>query len=87
MESPLTQAMIDAHRRVTGAMPVVGAGHRIGATADTCHFKGVGITCIEYGPGFIPIWPMVDERIETAQVVTATKALALTAETILTIQK
>jgi acetylornithine deacetylase/succinyl-diaminopimelate desuccinylase-like protein len=83
MDSPLTQAVITAHTQVTGATPVVGAGHRIGATADTCHFKGVGITCIEYGPGFIPIWPMVDERIETAQVVTATKTLALTAESIL----
>jgi len=83
MDSPLTQAVIAAHTQVTGATPVVGAGHRIGATADTCHFKGVGITCIEYGPGFIPIWPMVDERIETAQVVTATKTLALTAESIL----
>jgi acetylornithine deacetylase/succinyl-diaminopimelate desuccinylase-like protein len=79
VESPLTQAVIAAHRQVTGRMPEVGAGHRIGATADTCHFKGVGITCIEYGPGFIPIWPMVDERIEVAQVVTATKTLALTA--------
>jgi acetylornithine deacetylase len=80
VESPLTQAVIAAHRQVTGHMPEVGAGHRIGATADTCHFKGVGITCIEYGPGFIPIWPMVDERIEVAQVVTATKVLALTVE-------
>jgi len=83
LESPLTQAVIAAHTQAAGAAPVVGAGHRIGATADTCHFKGVGITCIEYGPGFIPIWPMVDERIETAQVVTATKTLALTAESIL----
>ncbi len=83
LDSPLTQAVIAAHTQVTGAAPVVGAGHRIGATADTCHFKGVGITCIEYGPGFIPIWPMVDERIETAQVVTATKTLALVAESIL----
>lgn len=83
MDSPLTQAVVAAHTQVTGAAPVVGAGHRIGATADTCHFKGVGITCIEYGPGFIPIWPMVDERIETAQVVTATKTLTLVAESIL----
>jgi len=83
MDSPLTQAVTAAHTQVTGAAPVVGAGHRIGATADTCHFKGVGITCIEYGPGFIPIWPMVDERIEMAQVVTATKTLTLVAESIL----
>lgn len=84
IESPLTQAVIAAHHEVTGRLPHVGAGHRIGATADTCHFKGVGITCIEYGPGFIPVWPMVDERIEVAQVVTATKALALTAEKLCT---
>lgn len=80
IESPLTQALIAAHRAVTGKSPEVGAGHRIGATADTCHFKGVGITCVEYGPGFIPVWPMVDERIEVAQVVTATKVLAFAAE-------
>ncbi|MCU0491245.1 MAG: M20/M25/M40 family metallo-hydrolase [Chloroflexaceae bacterium] len=79
-DSPVASRLVAAHQQVTGALPVVGAGHRIGATADTCHFKGVGITCVEYGPGFIPIWPMVDERIEVAQIVTATKVLALTAE-------
>ncbi len=84
VESPLTQALIAAHRQVTGQMPAVGAGHRIGATADTCHFKGVGITCLEYGPGFIPVWPMVDERIEVSQIVTATKVLALAAEKLCT---
>jgi acetylornithine deacetylase len=84
VESPVVAALIAAHRMVTGAAPVVGAGHRIGATADTCHFKGVGITCVEYGPGFIPIWPMVDERIAVEQIVTATQALALTAEALCT---
>lgn len=79
MDSPLTQAVVKAHTQVAGAAPIVGAGHRMGATADTCHFKGVGITCVEYGPGFIPIWPMVDECIEVAQIVTATKTLALAA--------
>jgi acetylornithine deacetylase/succinyl-diaminopimelate desuccinylase-like protein len=68
---------------VTGAEPIVGAGHRIGATADTCHFKGAGITCVEYGPGFIPIWPMVDECIDVDQIVTATRVLALAAADLL----
>lgn len=76
--------LIDAHRTVTGADPAVGAGHRIGATADTCHFKGAGITCVEYGPGFIPTWPMVDERIEVDQIVTAARVLAVTAAAVLT---
>jgi acetylornithine deacetylase len=79
LEEPVVAQLIEAHREVTGKMPVVGAGHRIGATADTCHFKGVGITCVEYGPGFIPTWPMVDECIAVEQIVIATKALALTA--------
>jgi acetylornithine deacetylase len=79
LTSPLTQSVIKAHTQVTGVAPTVGAGHRMGATADTCHFKGVGIECIEYGPGFIPIWPMVDERIEINQIVTATKTLAMVA--------
>jgi acetylornithine deacetylase/succinyl-diaminopimelate desuccinylase-like protein len=39
---------------------------------------------VEYGPGYIPIWPMVDERIEVEQIVTATKTLALTADAICT---
>ena len=76
--------LINAHRAVTGADPAVGAGHRIGATADTCHFKGAGITCVEYGPGFIPTWPMVDERIEVEQIVTAARVLAVTAAAVLT---
>ncbi len=79
VEAPVVSHVVEAHRLVTGSDPVVGAGHRIGATADTCHFKGVGITCVEYGPGFIPIWPMVDECIETAQIVTATKVLGVAA--------
>ena len=84
MDSPLAAALIAAHEQVTGLEPRVGAGHRIGATADTCHFKGVGITCVEYGPGFIPVWPMVDECVSIDQVLTATKTLALTAEALLT---
>jgi len=71
--------LIANHTSIVGSAPVVGAGHRIGATADTCHFKGVGIACVEYGPGFIPIWPMVDERIEVAQITLATQVLARTA--------
>lgn len=82
--APVVDELIQAHRFVTGAEPVVGAGHRIGATADTCHFKGAGITCVEYGPGFIPVWPMVDERIEVSQIITATQALAITAAALVT---
>jgi acetylornithine deacetylase/succinyl-diaminopimelate desuccinylase-like protein len=84
LDAPVVQALIRSHKSVTGSEPVVGAGHRIGATADTCHFKGVGITCVEYGPGYIPIWPMVDECIEVAQIVTATQVLALAAAEIVT---
>jgi len=83
-EEPVVAELIAAHTQVAGRRPVVGAGHRIGATADTCHFKGVGITCVEYGPGFIPTWPMVDECVEVAQVVTATRSLALTAAALVT---
>jgi len=83
-EEPVVANLICAHTLVTGKRPEVGAGHRIGATADTCHFKGVGITCVEYGPGFIPTWPMVDECISVEQLVHATKVLALTAQSIVT---
>lgn len=84
VDAPVVARLIEAHRQVTGRDPVVGAGHRIGATADTCHFKGVGITCVEYGPGYIPIWPMVDECIDIEQIITATRVLALTAAAICT---
>lgn len=84
IDAPVVAALIQAHEQVTGQRPVVGAGHRIGATADTCHFKGMGITCVEYGPGFIPSWPMVDERVEVVQIVTATQVLALTAAKLVT---
>jgi len=84
LNAPVVAELIAAHRQVTGVEPRVGAGHRIGATADTCHFKGVGITCVEYGPGYIPIWPMVDECVSIEQVLTATKTLALTAAALLT---
>ena len=79
VEALVVDRLIRSHTAVTGQTPVVGAGHRMGATADTCHFKGVGITCVEYGPGFIPIWPMVDECVEVEQIITATQVLALTA--------
>jgi acetylornithine deacetylase len=83
-DDPLILSLARAHEQVTGERATVGAGHRIGATADTCHFKGVGITCAEYGPGFIPIWPMVDERIDTEQIRQATEVLALVAAEICT---
>lgn len=84
IETPVVASVIRAHELITGQPANVGAGHRMGATADTCHFKGVGIQCVEYGPGFIPIWPMVDECIEVNQIVTATQVLALTAAEICT---
>lgn len=84
LTSPLVTELVAAHEQVAGRAPEVGAGHRIGATADTCHFKGAGITCVEYGPGFIPTWPMVDEHIEVEQIRTATKVLALTAAALVT---
>ena len=81
-DEPLVQALVAAHAGVTGNSPNIGAGHRIGATADSCHFKGADITCVEYGPGYIPVWPMVDECIEIDQILSATQTLALTAATI-----
>jgi acetylornithine deacetylase/succinyl-diaminopimelate desuccinylase-like protein len=84
VDAPVVASLIRSHAAITGQQPNVGAGHRIGATADTCHFKGVGIQCVEYGPGFIPIWPMVDECVEVSQIVTATKVLALTAAELVT---
>ncbi len=83
LEAPVVRELIAMHEQVTGVKPLVGAGRRIGATADTCHFKGVGITCVEYGPGHIPVWPMVDECVSIDQILIATKTLALTAAAVL----
>ena len=84
LDAPVVSALIAAHEQVSGVKPQVGAGRRIGATADTCHFKGAGITCVEYGPGYIPVWPMVDECVSIEQLLIATKTLALTAAALLT---
>ena len=84
LQAPVVSELIAAHKHVSGVEPRVGAGHRIGATADTCHFKGAGITCVEYGPGYIPVWPMVDECVSIDQILIATKTLALAAAALLT---
>jgi len=41
--------------------------------------RQAGTIAIDYGPGFISVWPMIDERIEIEQIHQCAKVLALTA--------
>ena len=72
----LAQALVQAHTRLHGRPPQVGAGDRIGLASDASHLKAAGIASVEYGPGKHPVWPMVDERIRVDDLAKAAQVLA-----------
>lgn len=74
----LPRAVSQAHTRLHGQPPQVGAGDRIGLASDASHLKAAGIATVEYGPGKHPVWPMVDERIRTEDIRLAAQVLAET---------
>lgn len=74
-EHPLAQNLIRSHTRLTGQPPPIGAGDRLGLASDATHLRAAGIYALEYGPGKHPRWPMTDERIRVADVVTAAQVL------------
>jgi acetylornithine deacetylase len=79
---PLPQAIIAAHRKVTGSDPEVGAEPRIGAVGDASFLQEAGIKSVLYGPGTSTIfqsWPTPDERVSLEELVVCTKVFALTA--------
>lgn len=82
-DAVIVKSIAKWHEHLCGKTAVLGAGDRKGATADTVHFKEAGIVSIEYGPGEVPVWPMVNERIRIADINVATRVLALTAADIL----
>jgi acetylornithine deacetylase len=79
---PLVVAMIDAHTRVTGDAPEVGAGPRLGAVGDASFLQEAGIKTVLYGPGTSSIftqWPTPNERVSLEELVVAAKVYALAA--------
>jgi acetylornithine deacetylase/succinyl-diaminopimelate desuccinylase-like protein len=82
LDDPLAQAMIAAHKRVTGEEPVVGAEPRLGAVGDASFLQPAGVKTVLYGPGDIRIfkvWPTPDERVTLDELVVAAKVYALAA--------
>ena len=81
-DDPLVVAMIDAHTRVTGAPPVVGAEPRLGAVGDASFLQAAGVTSVLYGPGdgtVFPSWPTPNETTPLVDLVVAAKVFALAA--------
>jgi acetylornithine deacetylase/succinyl-diaminopimelate desuccinylase-like protein len=75
VKSPLVQTIAQAHKRVTGENPSIGAGDRIGLASDASYLKSAGVSVVDYGPGKHPRWPMWDERIAIEDILTATRVL------------
>ena len=72
---PWQEDLVRSHTRLTGQPPPIGAGDRLGLASDATHLRAAGIYALEYGPGKHPRWPMTDERIRVADVVTAAQVL------------
>lgn len=78
----LPQAVIAAHKRVTGSDPVIGSEPRIGAVGDASFLQAAGIKSVLYGPGTSTIfqsWPTPDERVSLDELVVCASVFALTA--------
>ncbi len=79
-EHPLVRALAEGHRLASGREPELGGALRIGNVGDGNILDAAGIPSIQYGPGDIRIydeWPTADERVQLAELVTATKAIAV----------
>ena len=75
-DAPIVQNIADAHRLVTGAPPEISDGLPASAyVSDAPDFVRHGVTTVVYGPGDWKVEP--DERIQIADMVTATKTYAL----------
>jgi len=61
---PFIKELIENHRVVVGKTPVVSSGDRIGLASDVSHIKAKGIPAVDYGPGFHPHWPLINERVK-----------------------
>ncbi len=74
VESPIAQAVIRAHNRVTGASPKIEG---VPYGADMRLFITFGnMPCIMYGAGDVAVAHQVDEHISIDELITATKTVA-----------
>ncbi len=75
VDAPLVRLLQTAHATVTGAAPRIEA---VTYGADMRHFVLVGGTpCVMYGAGDVRVAHHADERVALADVMTATKTLAI----------
>ncbi|MGQ0568956.1 MAG: M20 family metallopeptidase [Armatimonadota bacterium] len=78
-DHPLVQTIARWHATELGRPAAIGSGKRLGGASDAANLLAAGIPTVTYGPGGIDVWPMVDERSRTADIVAAARVLALTA--------
>ncbi len=78
-DHPLVQAVARWHERELGRPATVGSGKRLGGASDAANLLAAGIPAVTYGPGSPEVWPIVDERCRTADIVGAARVLSLTA--------
>jgi len=75
-DAPLVRTVVAAHETVTGAAPPL-AGVTYGA--DMRHFlRAGGMPCLMYGAGDVRVAHFTDEFVSLADVLTATKTIAVT---------
>ena len=75
VDAPVAQLVITAHEAVTGAPPPVVA---FTAGTDMRHFILFGNTpCVVYGAGHVQVAHQTDESVPLAEVITATKTIAV----------
>jgi acetylornithine deacetylase/succinyl-diaminopimelate desuccinylase-like protein len=75
-DEPIVRTLAKWHEYVTGEKPKIGAGLRLGWSSVTGYLWKARMKTVSYGPGETP---GIDERVKVEDIVTATKAMALTA--------
>jgi acetylornithine deacetylase len=74
VDAPISQAILSAHERVTGATPRVEG---VAYGADMRLFTLFGdMPCVMYGAGDVAVAHQVDEQISISDLLTATKTIA-----------
>jgi acetylornithine deacetylase/succinyl-diaminopimelate desuccinylase-like protein len=79
-DGPLTRALHEAHRRVTGSPPE--RAYNNGYLDMDFLVNDLGIPSVNYGPGEEALCHTPDERLDVAQLVTAARVYALAALTL-----
>jgi acetylornithine deacetylase/succinyl-diaminopimelate desuccinylase-like protein len=77
-DHPLTRALAQAHRSVTGEEPAYGGGSWLADTASTGHL----VPTVIYGPGREPVY-MPNEWLDVVDISTAARVYAATAALLL----